>query len=55
MIEDTGAINDKNPHKTGFVNLKDTTEEDYIQSFSGEKMIYTKVGKLPVGQCKKYG
>ena len=55
MIAYTGATCDTTPHKTGFVNLKDTTEEDSIQAASRENMISTKVGNLPVVQCNKYG
>ena len=34
------------PHTTGFVKLKNATEEGYIQASSGEKMISTNVVKL---------
>ena len=32
MIADTGATCDTTLHNTGFVNLKDSTEEDSIQA-----------------------
>ena len=37
MIVYTGATYDTDPHKTGFVSLKYATEEESIQSDSGEK------------------
>ena len=55
MISETGATYDTTPDNTGFVDLKDTTKEDYLQAASGENMISTKVGVFSVVQCKRYG
>ena len=55
IISYTGEIFDKPLQKTGFISLKDNTEEESIQVASVENMINTNFGNLLVVKCNKYG